>query len=147
MSPQPAQPCTVSAGPCHQDLHSPARALFCWAVGPPTLEDLCFTGTHPQGLHNPAQYSFQKPVPLRPDKQTSSFCWTTPPPSLSSQGFIDTQDLHSTGLCPSGMPSPRSKGCYFTSAKGLHPKACGTPPTIDLPQEGSKPTHTDRSGC
>jgi hypothetical protein len=31
------------------------------------------------------------------------------PPSLSSQGSIDMQYLHSTGLCPSGMPSPCSK--------------------------------------
>jgi hypothetical protein len=32
------------------------------------------------------------------------------PPSLSSQGSIDTQDLHSASLCPSGTPSPCSKG-------------------------------------
>jgi hypothetical protein len=32
------------------------------------------------------------------------------PPSLSSQGSIDTQDLHSTGLHISGMPSLCSKG-------------------------------------
>jgi hypothetical protein len=41
-------------------------------------------------------------------------------PGLSNQGSPDTQDLHSSSLCPSGTPSPHSKGLYFTSGKGLH---------------------------
>jgi hypothetical protein len=108
-----------------------ARSLFRWATRPrPTQPYTIFT---PQACAR------------RPDKPgthtpTISILLDHAPPSLSSQGFTDTQDLHSTGLRPSGMPSPRSKGHYFTSAKGLHPKACGTPPTFHWPQEGSKAT-------
>jgi hypothetical protein len=51
--------------------------------------------------------------------------------------------IHRHAGSPLCQPAPfrrAPKACYFTSAKGLHLKACGTPPTIHLPQEGSKPT-------
>jgi hypothetical protein len=118
-----------------QSLHSPAGAPSHWATPPTGLQDLCFaghapkachtgdtnmhdlhsTGPRPQGLHSPAQYSLHKPVPLRPAKPGTHTCMISvlldcAPQSLSSQGSTDTQDLHSTGLCPIGTPSPGTKG-------------------------------------
>jgi hypothetical protein len=60
-----------------------------------------------------------------------------PSPSLSKLGIhrYSGYPLH-----PSGMPSPCSKSPLLYLSKGLHPKAHGTPPTIHLPREGSKPT-------
>jgi hypothetical protein len=101
--------------PCHTPSRpaQPCRSSVLLGCGPqPCRPLLCLPC--PQGLHNPEQYSLYKPVPLRPAKpgtHTPTISILRPgPPSLSSQGSIHMQDLHSTDLCPSGTPSPCSKG-------------------------------------
>jgi hypothetical protein len=88
-----------------------AQSPFCWATTPmPAQPCKISAGPRPQGLHSPAQYSLCKPVPLRPAKPGTHTRMISVLLDLSSQGSTDTQDLHSASLCPSGTPSPCSKG-------------------------------------
>jgi hypothetical protein len=121
--------------PGSQGLHSPAGALFHWAVLPsPAQSLLCWP--RPQSLHSTVQYSLCKAVALRPD--LCSALLHPPKPVKPEIHRHAGSPLHQP--VPFRHAKPMLQAHYFTSAKGLHWKACGMPPTIHLPQEGSKPT-------
>jgi hypothetical protein len=123
------------------------------------LNDLCFAGPRPQGLpclrYTHPRSLFCWAVPLRPAKPGTHTCTMSILLDYAQQACqakdpqtcrIFTLPAGPLQACQAQAP----KVCYFTSAKGLHPKACGTPSTIHSPEKGSKhtkETHTDRSRC
>jgi hypothetical protein len=130
--------------PSPPGLHSPAGAPSHWAVFPSPAWSLLWWPC-PQSLHSTAQYSLCKAVPLRPAKPGThthmiSILLHHAPQACQARDpltcRISTLMACTLQACQVHVP----KAGYFTSAKGLHLKAHGTPPTIHLPQEGSKPT-------
>jgi hypothetical protein len=131
--PNPAR--SLLCRPGSQGLHSPAGALSCWAACP-SLQDLCsaLLAMPPKPAQHCTIFSLQgsasKACQAR-DPHTHDLCCQARKPQVHS---IST---------PPALQAAKpmlQRPCYFTSAKGLHPKAHGTTPTIHLPQEGSKPT-------
>jgi hypothetical protein len=92
---------------------SPVGSLLCWPWS--------------QGLHSPAQYSLCNTVPLRPAKLGIHTCRISTLPACTLQA----RQVHAP------------KACYFTSAKGLNPKACGTPTHHPLATESLQSYLTD----
>jgi hypothetical protein len=121
---------------------------------PSDPQDLCGTNPYRQGYTD--IYDLHQATPLKPAQHCTiftlqgcapkacqagdpytrfPFCLTAPPKPVKP-------GIHRHAGSPFLWPVPfrHSKSMLQTSAKGLLPKAHGTPPTIHLPQEGSKPT-------
>jgi hypothetical protein len=114
--PRPAQPCTISAGPYTQDLHSPAGAPFHWAVPrnparvcfashipkPCTaMQELRFTGLCPPALHN---LCFASHTP-KACTALQDLCSAGSCPKARCTGDTNRHDFYLAGPCPQGRHS------------------------------------------
>jgi hypothetical protein len=105
-------------------LHSPVGAQCHWAALPcPAWSLLCLPSS--QGLYSPAQYSLRKPVHPKPVKP----------------------GIHRHTGSPLHWPAPfrhakptLQRPATSPQLKASTQRPCGTPPTVHLPQEGSKPS-------